>query len=97
MKIKYFTEGILQNESTEDGFIVMVWWENMSFFKLFGDEIALISPYQDKEFSLPNGKTVWIRISRSKIFDEAREKLCGFPGLTLVDFWVENAKLEIKW
>ena len=96
MKIKYFTDGVLQSESVEDGFVVMVRTENISMFKLFGDEAALVSPYEDKKFSLPNDITLWIRISRSKIFDEACKKMSDYQGMTLVEFLVGNAKLEIE-
>lgn len=96
MKIKYFTDGVLQSESVEDGFVVMVRTENISMFKLFGDEAALVSPYEDKKFSLPNDITLWIRISRSNIFDDAREEMKTYQGLSLLEFRIENAKLEIE-
>ena len=96
MKIRYFINGILQSESVEDGFVVMVRTENISMFKLFGDEAALVSPYEDKKFSLPNDITLWIRISRSNIFDDAREEMKTYQGLSLLEFRIENAKLEIE-
>jgi hypothetical protein len=96
LKIKYFTDGVLQSESVEDGFVVMVRTENISMFKLFGDEAALVSPYEDKKFSLPNDITLWIRISRSNIFDDAREEMKTYQGLSLLEFRIENAKLEIE-
>ena len=96
MKIKYFTDGVLQSESVEDGFVVMVRTDNISMFKLFGDEAALVSPYEDKKFSLPNDITLWIRISRSNIFDDAREEMKTYQGLSLLEFRIENAKLEIE-
>ncbi len=97
MKIRFLINGILQSESLESGLVVMVGTESMSMFKLFGDEVALISPYEDQVFSLPNGNTVRIRISRSKIFDDAREKMSGYQGLTFLEFRAGNAKLEIEW
>lgn len=97
MKIRFFINDILQSESIENGFVVMVGLKSMSMFKLLGDEMTLISPYEDKEILLPNGNKVRMRISRSKIFDDAREKMSGYKGLTLVEFRVENAKLEIEW
>ena len=97
MKIRYFINGILQSESAEDGFVVLVGTEHMSAFKLLSDQEELVSPYVDKKISFPDGDTAWIRISRSKVFDDTRKIMRAYQGLALVEFRAGNAELEIEW
>ena len=63
---------------------------------LFSNEKAIVSPYYEREFLLPNGSLYMIGISTSPVFQEAAHIVKQFKGLKYVELCDGNAKLQIE-
>lgn len=96
MKIKLYIDDVLKEECIEDGFVILVKRKNTSFVNLFSDEKAMVSPYYEKEYLLPNGNLYIIGISTSPVFQEAANIVKQFKGLKYVELCDGNAKLQIE-
>ena len=96
MKIKLYIDDVLKEEYIDDGFVILVKRKNTSFVNLFSDEKAMVSPYYEKEYLLPNGSLYIIRISTSPVFQEASNIVKQFKGLKYVELCDGNAKLQIE-
>jgi len=96
MKIKLYVDDVLKEEYIDDGFVILVKRKNTSFVNLFSDEKAMVSPYYEKEYLLPNGSLYMIRISTSPVFQEAANIMKQFKGLKYVELCDGNAKLQIE-
>ena len=96
MKIKLYVDDVLKEEYIDDGFVILVKRKNASFVDLCSDEKAIVSPYYEKEYLLPNGNLYIIRISTSPVFQEASNIVKLFKGLKYVELCDGNAKLQIE-
>ena len=96
MKIKLYVDDVLKEEYIDDGFVILVKRKNTSFVNLFSDEKAIVSPYYEREYLLPNGSLYMIRISTSPVFQEAAHIVKQFRGLKYVELCDGNAKLQIE-
>lgn len=97
MKIKLYVDNVLKEECNDDGFVVLVKRKNTRFFNLFYDDKAIVSPYYEKEYLLPNGNLYIIGISTSPVFQEAANIVKQFKGLKYVELCDGNAKLQIEY
>ena len=96
MKIKLYIDDVLKEECIDNGFVILVKRKNTSFVNLFSDEKAMVSPYYEKEYLLPNGNLYIIGISTSPVFQEAANIVKQFKGLKYVELCDGNAKLQIE-
>ena len=96
MKIKLYVDDVLKEEYIDDGFVILVKRKNASFVDLCSDEKAIVSPYYEKEYLLPNGNLYIIRISTSPVFQEASNIMKQFKGLKYIELCDGNAKLQIE-
>ena len=96
MKIKLYVDDVLKEEYIDDGFVILVKRKNTSFVNLFSDEKAIVSPYYEKEYLLPNGNLYIIGISTSSVFQEVANIVKQFKGLKYVELCDGNAKLQIE-
>lgn len=96
MKIKLYIDDVLKEEYIDNGFVILVKRKNTSFVNLFSDEKAMVSPYYEKEYLLPNGNLYIIGISTSPVFQEAANIVKQFKGLKYVELCDGNAKLQIE-
>lgn len=96
MTIKLYVDDILQEEYTDDGFVVLVRSEKMSMFNLFSAEDVVL-PWREKIFLLPNGAQYTIWISTSPALQEACRIMKQFKGLRLLELCDGNAKILIDY
>ena len=96
MKIKLYVDNVLKEECNDDGFVILVKRKNTRFLNLFSDEKAIVSPYYEKEYLLPNGNLYIIGISTSSVFQEVANIVKQFKGLKYVELCDGNAKLQIE-
>lgn len=96
MKIKLYVDNVLKEECNDDGFVILVKRKNTRFINLFYDEKAIVSPYYEKEYLLPNGNLYIIGISTSPVFQEAANIVKQFKELKYVELCDGNAKLQIE-
>ena len=97
MKIKLYVDNVLKEECNVDGFVILVKRKNTRFLNLFSDEKAIVSPYYDKEYLLPNGNLYTIRISTSPIFLKAANIMKQFKGLKYVEICDGNTNIQIEY
>ena len=97
MKIRYYVNGVLEEESCERGIVFFIGVGKVSMFNLISIEDEFLEPFIEKRFSLSDGEQIRIKISQSEWLEDTCLKMQQFEGLKIVEAFVGDVKLEIEY
>ena len=96
MKIKYYVNDVLKEESSQTGIVLYVGVGKVSMFNLISIGSEFLAPCVERKFPLSDGRQIRIKISQAELFEDAYKKMKQFEGMKIVEVNGDDVKLEIE-